>query len=95
MNASPTIQIDKYIAIPAPKRRLAAYKRPEKYPYSHMQPGDSFFVPGGRVSASDKRVGLTLNVTIHHVRKRFPGTKWTVRAVTENGINGVRVWRVS
>ena len=96
MDDSPTIQIDKYIAIP--QRKSAAgnlLPKQEKYPWSHMKPGDSFFVPGAKSCATDNRPGVKTHMTLNNARQRFPGTKWTIRAVTENGVNGVRVWRVS
>lgn len=59
-----------------------------------MQPGDSFFVPGAKAAPTDKREGCTLHFSAFGAKKRHPGTEWTIRAVTENGVNGARVWRV-
>lgn len=76
-----TIKIDTGIPLPEPRGRIA------KYPWREMQPGDSFFVPGKAPSS----FGGSKNGAC----KSIPGSKWTCRAVTENGIKGVRVWRVS
>jgi hypothetical protein len=93
-HAAPAFRIDKYIKLP-PIKRGPLKPRSEKYPWSHMKPGDSFFVPGARVATGDKRPNVHTMLTLDNVRKRYPGTKWTIRAVTENGVNGCRVWRVS
>jgi hypothetical protein len=86
VDANSQFQIDKNIPVPNEGR--------EKYPWSKMQPGDSFFVPGGRQTTADKRPGLMVQITVPAAAKRVPGTKWAVRQATENGVNGVRVWRV-
>jgi len=93
MDASPTIPIESGVPLPRVKRNPPP--KQEKYPWSRMQPGDSFFVPGGRQTSADKRPGVVVTVAHNSAEKRFPGTKWATRQVTENGINGVRVWRVS
>lgn len=54
-----------------------------KYPLRNMECGDSFFVPGKTVSAIS---GSTS-------RYRKKGWKFVCRTVTENGVEGVRVWR--
>ena len=56
-----------------------------KYPWRKMAVGDSFFAPAAlqRVIGSNaSRVGKKL------------GRKYVTRVMTENGIEGVRVWRV-
>lgn len=92
--AAPKFKIDKFVALPKISRS-ATFQKPAIYPWAHMQPGDSFFVPGGSVGKSDKRPGVKTQITAHGAKKKYPGTTWAVRAVTENGINGIRVWRVS
>lgn len=75
------IKIDNNI----PQPRRDCYGRPAKYPFRELRPGQSFFAPGvttyGLGGASD------------HWRK---STGWTfvTRKVVEDGIPGVRVWRV-
>ena len=91
--AAPRFQVDKYVALPAP-RRSALSPRLAIYPWAHMQPGDSFFVPRGATANTDKRDGVKTQINTAGAKKKYPGTAWTVRAVTENGVNGVRVWRV-
>ncbi len=62
----------------------------QKYPFPNMDVGDSFFVPGGatcgvrknRVYAAATAYGRTHNM-------RFSG-----RMAKENGVEGVRIWRV-
>lgn len=55
-----------------------------KYPFPLMQVGDSFFVPG--------RNSQGVKGTINYWNRA--GRKFTTRTRTENGVYGVRVWRV-
>jgi hypothetical protein len=93
-NVAPKFLIDKCVAIPAMKRPNLYGTKPAIYPWAHMQPGDSFFVPGGKISAKDKRPGTTVQLSIAGPQKKYPGTKWATRSVTENNVNGLRVWRL-
>lgn len=61
-------------------------RKPPRYPFATMQPGDSFFV-----AENGKRVRDAAN---QYRRNRAPGTTWTVRTVIEDGIKGCRLWRV-
>jgi len=67
--------------VPLPGRKVG-HGRPQKYPFDAMEVGDSFFIPGAKISL--------LGGPISRAVKRNPGTKWAGRKV--NG--GVRVWRV-
>lgn len=58
-------------------------KERRKYPLPAMEVGDSFFVAGG----SSQTIGGSFAAQ----RPK----KFAVRTVTENGVKGVRVWRVS
>jgi hypothetical protein len=53
-----------------------------KYPWDEMEVGDSFFSPGR---------GAVGQGTIHGRRH---GRRYTSRQVEENGVPGVRMWRV-
>ena len=53
-----------------------------KYPFREMDVGDSFFA-GDRTTAQ-------MSVNTQHYRPK----KFTCRTVTENGVKGVRVWRI-
>ena len=57
-----------------------------KYPWDAMDAGDSFFVPGVAVE--------TLTSAVSVVKKTRKNMRWTCRTVTENGVKGVRVWRI-
>jgi hypothetical protein len=59
--------------------------RKSKYPLAGMQPGDSFFVPGAKVSIQ-KSVRAAASV----FSARNKGTEFTARLVE----GGLRVWRV-
>lgn len=66
--------------IPLPKiNRGTNGGRKWKYPLLEMEVGDSFFAPDTRPSVGSAR---------KH------GIKVTVRRVTEDGVDGWRVWRV-
>jgi hypothetical protein len=72
--------IDK--GVPLPKNGSAN----AVYPWSEMEVGDSFFAAG--------KTAKTLSVAASSQRRRYGG-KYIVRSVTENGVSGARVWRVS
>lgn len=74
-----TIQIDKNVPLTTHRRGRA-----RKYPFSSMEVGDSFFVPG--------KSTLGISGSVSQARKAFGGS-YATRTVTENGVSGVRVWR--
>lgn len=57
--------------------------RKSKYPFREMEIGDSFFAPGSSV------------IGIHGCARRHRPMKFTCRSVVENGIAGIRVWRIA
>ena len=72
------INLDKNV--PLPSKRAQA----QVYPFDKMEIGDSFFV--------DLETGRTVrNRASLMTRSDF---RLTCRTVTENGIRGVRVWRI-
>jgi hypothetical protein len=75
-----SVQIDKHVPIPlqASGHRQAA----RKYPTNIMEVGDSFFVP-------DKQAQQFGYLNTHYAPKKF-----TAKTLTENGVEGVRVWRI-
>jgi hypothetical protein len=85
MDKQTSIQIDKGVPIPAigsrgGKPNLTALIR-------SLEVGDSFFITG-------KSLGL-INSTAYQARISTPGLKITQRTITENGVEGIRVWRVA
>ena len=52
-----------------------------KYPWHQLKSGDSFFVPETRLASSKSRPGTPLFKTSSRVR-------------VENGVKGIRVWKV-
>lgn len=72
--------IDTAVPIPDPRGGLGKLK----YPFPMMNVGDSFFVPG--------RGSQGVKGSINYWNAR--GRKFTTRTRTENGVYGVRVWRV-
>jgi hypothetical protein len=57
--------------------------RKSKYPFRDMEVGDSFFAPGSSV------------IGIHGCARRHRPMKFTCRSVVENGVAGIRVWRIA
>ena len=76
------IKIDKGIPVPPRMPRGAR----SKYPFLGMEVGDSFFVPGIKPRQISPRSCSA--------RLRAEGAKFATRSVTENGVDGTRVWRV-
>lgn len=76
--------IDK--GVPMPNRRGSSMGKVPKYPWRTMDVGDSFFV------ASDAARPAVMAQASHSGKRT--GRRFTTRFVTENGVRGVRVWRV-
>jgi hypothetical protein len=57
-----------------------------KYPFAELDVGHSFFVPGKTTSG--------ISSSVANARTRMHGRKFVTNTVTENGVTGVRVWRV-
>lgn len=81
-----TIKIDTDVPLPD------AYQSRSKFPWKDMQPGHSFFAPGYKLA---NMPGEEKQFTISHAKLAVPGSKWAARTVEENGVRGVRVWRVA
>lgn len=77
-----TIKID--TGVPMPERGKRG--RQNSYPWSEMNPGDSFFAPNKTTNG--------IGGSISAVHRSHPDWEFTSRAVTEDGVKGVRVWRV-
>lgn len=78
---TPSLRIDK--GVPIPERWGANTKKGR--PWRQLQIGDSFFEPGG------KHPAMAACAKVHQSRGLG---KFVVRTVTEEGVRGVRVWRV-
>lgn len=81
-----TIKIDTDVPLPD------AYRSRTRFPWKDMEAGQSFFAPGYKTAGM---AGPGKQMNLSHPRLSVPGSKWTVRTVTENGVSGVRVWRVA
>ena len=78
------------VSDPRPSQAIAITKglpaprgRRAKYPFRDMQVGDSFFAPGSSV------------IGIHGCARRHRPMRFTCRSVVEDGVAGIRVWRIS
>src|ERR1051326_77120 len=78
------------IPLPAINRGGGAV-RESKYPFAKLEIGQSFFVAG----TTTKGFGSTINGQNRKFSKTAPKRKFTLRAVTEGGVAGVRVGRIA
>lgn len=76
---APAIAIEKGVPMPSPKT--------PRYPFSQMQPGDSFFVPISTAGPASVAAAKCIFVRGH------PGWKFQVKLM--KGEKGTRVWLVS
>lgn len=87
------VKIEKNVPIPPVKRG-----RPSSYGFKDMEVGDSFFVPSRRSAAGKlEKQELTMariSNALARYRKHHPEFNITRRSVTEDGVAGIRVWRV-
>lgn len=74
-----SIKIDKGVELP---KKWSAH---QKYPFPSMKVGDSFFAPVKHVN---------INGSIAYATAKT-GFRFEARTVTEKGVKGVRVWRIS
>lgn len=72
--------IENTIPIPHP------YRGPSKYPFPYMNVGDSFFIASPRTTVQNAAKTWRLN--------NDRSIRFVLRSMTENGVEGVRVWRV-
>jgi len=79
------VKIDKGVPIPVWRR---GHGFPSQYPILDMKVGDSIFVPG-------KRTGTLRGAAQAQTKRMSPKWTFTTRKVTENGIEGRRLWRTS
>lgn len=64
-----------------------------KFPWDRMKPGDSFFVEGYYTPGTRGRHGKCMSLA--SAKTQHPGSTWKTRSVEENGVSGVRVWRIT
>ena len=76
-----TLTIDRGIP-PPPSRGIS-----KRYPWSQMEIGDSFFVPSSLTKAA------TVRSATAYAKKRN-GATYATSEIVENGVSGVRVWRI-
>lgn len=78
------MKIDKNVTIPERRNKVV-------WPWEQMEPGDSFFAAGYVTYQNSK--GLK-RLVVSNAKLVVPGSEWLSLAVTEDGVRGVRVWRV-
>lgn len=75
--------------IPAPAAR-AGRNRSTEFPLREMEIGDSYFHAGAFKSTNDSRAYRAAAI----IQRRQKEYKFVGRATVENGVSGVRIWRV-
>lgn len=70
--------------IPLPTAVREGFAKPSKYPFATMDVGDMFFVPDAKKSFS----------SLASAAGKRLGRKFSTRAVTDNGVEGIGCWRV-
>lgn len=79
--------------IPLPARTVRGPAAAKRYPLDSMAVMQSFFVPLEAESTMQKDA-RRLASACAAARKRNADRKFSVRARTENGVEGHRIWRV-
>jgi hypothetical protein len=77
-------------SVPLPPK---VYNRPTKYPTAQLQPGQSYFIPF-RAARSEHSLRCSVYKSIFRVKQKEPKRQYTMRKRIEDGIPGVRVWRI-
>lgn len=70
--------------IPLPAATREGFSKPSKYPFATMEVGDMFFVPAAKKSFS----------SLASAAGKRLGRKFSTRAATEDGVEGIGCWRV-
>lgn len=81
------IVIDRRVPLPRRAATVAARLRRERWPFSKMSVGDSFFLPAADLAP---RVLIHLHNAARRVARRI-----VTERRTENDVDGLRVWVVS
>ena len=77
------MRIDDHIAPPTP--------RGKKYPFRSMAPGQSVFYPGEFTHLNDSRAYMAAKT----IQKRDKRIEFQGKRVVEDGVAGVRIWRIA
>jgi hypothetical protein len=82
------IAIDDHVPFPSPSRKATRFE--DVYPFKHMQPGESIFIP------TSKAKTVTLLSNVSRMNKRDPEKRvFKARFVDEEEGAGTRIWRIS
>lgn len=81
--------IDKNIPLPP----IGGHRR--LIPWEEFKVGDSMFFPNYVQSSSQIRSAKETIFNPMNGSRKLPGTKWSTRLVTENGVRGIRLWRTA
>lgn len=83
------MQIDKNIPPPVARAFKSKTGRLSRYPFRQMEIGDSAFFPGANKVNAQHPAYMAAKT----IQKR-DGLRFTLRSVVENGVEGVRIWRL-
>lgn len=82
------LMIEKNIPVP---RQIRSAHSLYKYPFHLLDEGDSVFI--AKSYADPKSIRAALSNRTRQDRDLL-GRKFTTRSVTENGVEGLRIWRL-
>lgn len=82
-------KIDKGVPLPG---KMAVFEDDLTVALNKMEPGDSIFFPGQSIKYVPGQMNVALRARTHGHRKN---RKVASRTVEENGVKGVRIWRLS
>lgn len=88
-----TFNIEGGVSLPPPSNGGRG-GRARKYPLPDLQPGDSFFVPA-TAERDAEAVRGSLATGIARLKTTHPDRSYATRLWDEDGVRGIRVWRLA
>ena len=83
-------------SVPLPEGAHNPFKKgASKFPVRHMKVGDSFFAPGYTPASIASGLHNAAARFREISKKETVSRKFIRRSVTEDGVEGTRVWRIS
>ena len=86
-----SIKIDKGVPIPKQTRRTPTFN----YPFGEMDIGDSFFVTPDSQQTPEQLLARARHQYRNFAKQQDPEPKFTAKIAEENGVVGVRVWKIT
>lgn len=91
-NKALKVEIRKNVPLPPFQRGRYGRRRGLKYPLDKMEIGDSIFIPG---LTGSRASGYIRSYSYRRHKWGMPPLKFSIRILTENGLQGCGVWRIA